>query len=146
MSKRKKIYQFFILINVFAWISLPVLGWSGGDWLHERPDTASIMEGRAIFLALNDVDSDALPELSEESAALFFNLHIKIPSPDDQTHIHGMIDNCCSSGGLVCDGGLTFGSHTSVLDKIFLTPYDNSVLNLDSVDGPPLFHPPKPQS
>jgi len=146
MSKRKKIYRLFILINVFAWISLPVLGWSGGDWLHERPDTASIIEGRAILLALDNVDSDALPSLSDESAAQFVSLHIKIPSPDDQMHIHGMIDNCCSSGGLVCDGGLTIGSYTVALDKIFLTPDENSVLNLHSINGPPLFHPPKTQS
>lgn len=146
MLKTKKIYRFFILINVFAWISLPVLGWSGGNWMHEPPDTASIIEGRAILLALDNVNSAALPDLSEESAALFVTLHVKIPPPDDQIHIHGMIDNCCTSGGLVCDGGLTVGFHPFMTNMIFQTAYDSSVLNLNSIDGPPLYHPPKPQS
>lgn len=139
----KTIYRFLILINITALVGVPTLGLANGDWFHEQNDLATLSEGRAIFLALEDVDLDTLPEVAPENLTAFVSHHVTIPAPDDQRHIHGMIDACCNLGSLVCDAGVTPPLLSGIVPNMVPPKYVGAVMGLFGVKTPPLYHPPK---
>lgn len=146
MPVLKTIYRFLMLINITALVSVPALGLANGDWFHEQIDLATLSEGRAIFLALEDVDLETLPDVTDEKLMAFVGSHITIPAPEDQTHIHGMIDTCCNIGGLVCDAGVAPLFLATLMPKPFLSKYVGATMDLFGVKIPPLYHPPKIQT
>lgn len=143
MPVLKTIYRFLALINVTVLISVPVLGLANGDWFHEQNDLATLSEGRAIFLALEDVDLENLSEVTDENLMAFIGYHVSIPAPEDQTHIHGMIDTCCNLGSLMCDAGVTPPLLSTLMPKMLPSKYAGGALDLFGVKTPPLYHPPK---
>lgn len=144
MSKVRKIYSLVALVNMFVLIGAPTLAFSSGDLFHKQGGLASMLEGRAVFLALESVNVGALTDLDSAVLDSFLGMHVVELVPGDQSHIHGMFDGCCAIGGLVCDAGLTPG----LINVPFMLQHAlqnaGKILNLAGVSIRPLYHPPKP--
>ena len=138
-----KISRLFLLINVFAWISLPVLAWSSNGWLHAHQDLATLIDGRAVYMAIESVEDSDLVDIEFDVFNAFVNDHIQAPSAEDQTHIHGTLNSCCSLGGLSCDGGLSFHITPAIGQYAFDVPNSKQASSLTGIEAPPLYHPPK---
>jgi len=144
MDRLGKWGRLVALVNIIVWTSSPVMSLSNPERFHPQSSLEVLADGLLVLQSIESVDLEKLPDLRSETFNTFLSLHVQIPSPDDNTHLHGILDGCCGSGGLVCDVGLILRSTIVPQSSVTQIHGLRAVHNLASLALSPLYHPPKP--